>query len=68
MAKKQKSGSGARKYDRNKIWCQAYRARGQREKNKAVRLHKHIARHPADGCAVTALARVASATALKLAA
>mgnify|MGYP001412824509 CR=1 FL=1 len=68
MVKKQKSGGGTRKYDRNKVWCQAYRARGQREKNKAVRLRKHIVRHPADHCAVDALSRVAPAMARKLAA
>ena len=68
MAKKQKSGGGSRKYDRNKVWCQAYRARGQREKNKAVRLSKHIARHPANRCATAALSRVAPYANLRLAA
>ena len=37
-----------RKYERNKIWCANYRARGQREKNKAKKLVKHLSRHPAD--------------------
>ncbi len=63
-----RGGKKNRKHDRNKIWCKAYRARSQHEKNKAVRLGKHIARHPADRCAVTALARVAPAMALKIAA
>ena len=68
MTKKQKSKGGTRKYDRNKIWCQAYRARGQREKNKAVRLRKHIACHPTDLCAIDALVRVTPAAAHRLAA
>jgi len=70
MAKKQniRGGKKNRKHGRNKVWCQAYRARGQREKNKAVRLYKHFARHSIDRCAGTALARVAPATAYKLAA
>lgn len=41
----------SRKHDRNRVWCQAYRNRAQREKNKAVRLKKHMARHPGDNCA-----------------
>jgi hypothetical protein len=68
MANKNRSGGGNRKHDRNKIWCKAYRARGQREKNKAVRLQKHLVRYPEDRCAVAALNRVAPAPALKIAA
>jgi hypothetical protein len=51
MAKKNEKGGGARKYDRNRVWCEAYRRRGQREKNQAIRLRKHLVRHPMDGCA-----------------
>lgn len=40
-----------RKFERNKIWCANYRARGQREKNKAKKLAKHLSRHPADNTA-----------------
>ena len=69
MAKTHKSGGKKnRKHERNKVWCQAYRARGQREKNKAVGLRKHIARHPSDYCAVGALVLVVPATDLKMAA
>lgn len=52
MAKKNEKGGGARKYDRNRAWCKAYRLRGQRERNKAKRLIRHIARFPSDRIAV----------------
>ncbi len=68
MATSKSGGKKNRKYSRNKVWCQAYRARGQREKNKAVRLRKHIARHPSDRCAAAALVRVVPGTVRKLAA
>ena len=68
MAKKQKSGGGARKRNRNRVWCKAYRARGQREKNKVVRLRKHIARHSTDRCALAALNQTARFTPAKMAA
>lgn len=29
-------------------WCKAYRAAGTREKNKAIKIYKHVARHPED--------------------
>ena len=50
-----KTGKG-RKIGRNKPWCLAYSLRRQREKNKAVRLRKHLARLPGDNCASAALA------------
>lgn len=43
-----KSSAKGRKIGRNKKWCQAYRASGQRERNKAIRLQKHLARFPGD--------------------
>lgn len=43
MAKKEK-GSGTKKYDRNRPWCQAYRNRQQRERNKVVKLLRHFRR------------------------
>lgn len=52
--KKSKS-SGSRKHDRNRAWCEAYRRRGQREKNKAKKLRKHLAIYPDDRCAAAAL-------------
>jgi len=63
-----RGGKKNRKHGRNKDWCQAYLARGQREKSKAVRLHKHFARHPTDLCAVAALSQVAPSGVNKLAA
>lgn len=44
---KKKSGGG-RKHGRNAIWCAAYRARGQREINKAVKIAHHLRAHPED--------------------
>lgn len=41
-------GGGARKYDRNRNWCKAYRLREQREVNKVKRLVKHLKRYPED--------------------
>jgi len=49
MAKAQgKRRGGMRKYGRNKVWCENYRRDGTREKNKAIRLAKHLARFPDD--------------------
>lgn len=38
-------GSGTKKYDRNRPWCQSYRNRQQRERNKALRLLRHFRRY-----------------------
>lgn len=46
--KKAKGGKKNRKIGRNKKWCEAYRNRGQREKNKCIRIRKHLARFPND--------------------
>jgi hypothetical protein len=48
-------GGGARKYGRSSAWCQSYRSRQQRERNKALKLARHIRRYPQDDCARTAL-------------
>ena len=55
MAKKQGSGGGSRKRGRNSKWCLAYKNSQQREKNKAIRLARHLRRHPEDPTALTAL-------------
>jgi hypothetical protein len=34
-----------RKVGRNAAWCKAYRGRGQRERNKALKLLRHFKRH-----------------------
>ena len=54
--KAKKTGKG-RKIGRNAKWCQAYRLRRQRERNKAVRLRAHLTRLPADTVAAAALVR-----------
>ena len=56
VEKAKKTGKG-RKIGRNKRWCEAYALRRQREKNKAVRLHKHLAWLPNDAVAAQALVR-----------
>lgn len=55
VPQKAKSSKHNRKYGRQKIRCQAYAARHQRERNKARRLVKHIAGQPNDKCAAAAL-------------
>lgn len=47
MSKKDK-GAGARKYDRNRDWCKAYRASGTQAINEAVRAARHLARNATD--------------------
>lgn len=50
-SKKKQSGKrkgGMRKRGRSIQWCQAYRLRGQREKNKKAKLIRHCSRHPLD--------------------
>jgi len=39
--KARRGGKKNRKYGRNKVWCQAYKARGQRETNKLKRARRH---------------------------
>lgn len=38
-------GKGNKKKGRNAAWCLAYKLRNQREKNKARRLMRYVARH-----------------------
>ena len=56
MAKKA-GGGKQRKYDRNRKWCESYRNRGQREKNKVKKLRRHLARFPGDKVAVKVVER-----------
>ena len=44
MAGNTDRGGGAKKYGRNKVKCEAYRRRDQRERNKLRRLIKHAKR------------------------
>lgn len=46
-----------RKIGRNAKWCQRYRAMHQRERNKVLRLRRHLASFPNDPCGRRALAR-----------
>jgi hypothetical protein len=50
-----KKGKKNRCHGRNKSFCTRYRNSHQRERNKARRLGKHLARHPNDRCALAAL-------------
>ena len=50
-----KKKGGMRKRGRSIVWCQAYKSRGQREKNKKLKLRKHIVKHPNDKVAEKAL-------------
>lgn len=54
MAEKNKG----RKFDRNRKWCEAYRLRGQREINKAIRLAKAFEKHPCDPSIIGALSKI----------
>lgn len=56
LLKKAKGGKKNRKVGRNKPWCTAYALRGQREKNKCIRLRRHLARFPNDRPAMHLLA------------
>ena len=41
----------SRKVGRSKVMCEAYRARGQRERNKSRKFEAHLLRNPHDSCA-----------------
>jgi len=44
----QKKTGGSRKIGRNKRFCEIYRNLGRRERNKALKLARHIKTHPKD--------------------
>lgn len=46
------------KIDRNRDWCKNYRNSGQREKNKARKLIRHLKRFPDDEGAQEAFKRL----------
>ena len=52
-----KTGKKQRKYDRNRKWCQSYRNRNQREKNKVKKVRRHLARFPNDKVAAKVIER-----------
>ncbi len=45
---KAKKTKKQRKHGRNKVFCNAYKLTHRRERNKIVRLKKHLIRFPAD--------------------
>lgn len=53
--KKSNKSKRNRKWGRNKLFCEMYRRIGRREKNKAIKLKKHLALYPGDNCARVAL-------------
>jgi hypothetical protein len=54
---KASGGRKNRKWGRNKAFCEAYRRENRREKNKALRLKKHIVRQPNDTVGAAAFER-----------
>lgn len=54
------AGGKNRKYGRNAKWCAAYALSNRREQNKAVRLARHLKRHPGDVSALAAIDRLKS--------
>lgn len=50
-----KAGKKNRKYGRNKKWCEVYRMRSQRERNKVRKLARHLKKYPHDATAKKAL-------------
>lgn len=46
-----------RQIGRNRKSCEAYRSRGQRERNALRKLKKHVRRHPNDALSAKALSR-----------
>ena len=54
MAGKAKQGGKNRKVGRAKKACESYRARQQRERNKAVKIARHLKRHPGDEVSINA--------------
>ncbi len=51
MAVVKKGKSGNKKHGRSKAWCERYRARGQREKNKLKKIRRHLKKFPGDRAA-----------------
>lgn len=57
MGSKASGGKKQRKHGRSKIYCEAYRREHREERNKAVRLVKHVAKQPNDACGQASLDR-----------
>ncbi|KKN90112.1 hypothetical protein LCGC14_0232250 [marine sediment metagenome] len=52
---RKKGKSGNKKHGRNKRACEAYHARGQREKNKILKIKRHLKKYPTDVAAAAKL-------------
>jgi hypothetical protein len=50
-----KQSKKQRKWDRNRLFCQGYRNRNQREKNKVRRITRHLKKFPNDRVATRAV-------------
>jgi hypothetical protein len=50
----------SQKCDRNRPWCQAYKAAGRREVSKLRKLVKHLKKHPNDVSGIKALTPISS--------
>jgi hypothetical protein len=46
---------GNKKHGRNEVSCKAYRASGRREKNKVLKLQRHLKVYPSDSAALNKL-------------
>ena len=68
IIKKAKGGKKNRKWDRNRRWCQAYKARRQREHNKLTRIARHLTLFPKDDIAKRAFAHWQSELRVRVAA
>jgi len=60
IKQKAKKGKKQRKVGRNAKYCQFYALTHRREKNKVIRLKKHLKYFPTDHCAINAMDRYKS--------
>ena len=59
MVAKQKAG-GNKKYGKNAPWCLAYRMMGTREKNKKLKMERHLRHFPRDEQTKNAMRSIAT--------
>lgn len=60
-----KDSKKQRKVGRNAVYCKNYKNRNVRERNKIVRLRRHLARFGGDRCATTAVDRAKAIIGIK---
>jgi hypothetical protein len=51
-------GGKCKKADRNKITCKIYKDKNQRERNKIVKIKRHLKKQPSDVAAVKHIERL----------